>query len=276
MSIGNKIKLLRESKGLSLTELAKKAGLAKSTLFKIEENKTNPTINTIWSLAEVLGVSFSELASDSEIKDEGVSVVLLEKGENFESYKMSLKAGAKYIAKPHFAGTKERVYVLKGSVEVGSIDNIKKLHTGEITEFKADKRHIYSANTPSTLIVSLFYSKKRYFDEDVFVDVFDKEVYERINKLIDSGVSIIRVIAKIDKFDADNVIKNEHGIFIYSKNIKVSFNQPMSIKEYEKKVILKYFTPEIIHAAYFALIGEIELAKEYAIKNSKIKELLHE
>ncbi|NPA11813.1 MAG: helix-turn-helix transcriptional regulator, partial [Epsilonproteobacteria bacterium] len=52
MTLGERIKFYRENKKISLSELAKRAGVAKSTLFKIEENKTNPTINTIWAIAE--------------------------------------------------------------------------------------------------------------------------------------------------------------------------------------------------------------------------------
>jgi len=274
MTLGERIKFYRENKKISLSELAKRAGVAKSTLFKIEENKTNPTINTIWAIAEVLGVPFGELAGEGEIKGDGVSVVLLEKSEKFESYKMNLKENATYIAKPHFAKSREKVYVLNGNVEVGEIENPSRLKTGEVMEFEADKTHIYKANTPSTIIVTIYYKKEIYFNEDVFVDVFDEEVYNKLNKLINSGVSIIRVIAKIDKFDAENVIKNEHGIFIFG-DIKVDFNGPLSIKEYERMVILKHFAPETIHAAYFALIGEVELAKEYALNHSKIKEELN-
>jgi len=272
MTLGEKIKFFRENKGLNLSELAKKAGVAKSTLFKIEENKTNPTINTIWAIAEVLGVPFGELVGEGEIKGDGVSVVLIEKTDEFESYKMNLKSGAEYIAKPHFAGAVERIYVLKGDVKVGSVDNMKTLHSGEVLEFNADITHIYAALSPSTLIVTIYYPKEKYFKEDIFVDVFDKEVYEKLNDLIKKGVGIIRVITKHDKFDAENVVKNEHGIFIYG-DINVKFDEAMSIRDYERKEILKNFSEENVYAAYLALIGEVERAKEFSeklkVKNEK-------
>jgi len=261
MTLGEKIKFFRENKGLNLSELAKKAGVAKSTLFKIEENKTNPTINTIWAIAEVLGVPFGELVGEGEIKGEGVSVVLIEKTEEFESYKMNLKENAEYIAKPHFAGAKERIYALSGEAIVGPVDNPKSVKNGETIEFRADKTHIYKSKTPSVLIVTIFYPKKMYFQEDVFVDVFDEEVYERLNNLIKKGVGIIRVIAKHDKFDAPNVVKNEHGIFIYGK-FEVKFNEPLSIRDFERREILENFSEDNIYAAYLALIGEVEAAKE--------------
>jgi transcriptional regulator with XRE-family HTH domain len=261
MTLGEKIKFFRENKGLNLSELAKKAGVAKSTLFKIEENKTNPTINTVWAIAEVLGVPFGELVGEGEIKGEGVSVVLIEKTDEFESYKMNLKSGAEYIAKPHFAGAVERVYVLNGGVKVGSIDDMKVLHSGDTHEFRADITHIYAAITSATLIVTIYYPQVKYFKEDIFVDVFDEEVYEKLNSFIERGVSIIRVIAKHDKFDAENVVKNDYGIFIYG-NIDVEFKKPLSVRDYERLEILKNFTEENVYACYLALIGEVERAKE--------------
>jgi transcriptional regulator with XRE-family HTH domain len=284
MKLGEKIRFLRENKGLNLSELAKKAGIAKSTLFKIEENKTNPTIKTIWAIAEILGVPFGELVGEGEIKEEGVSVTLIEKNEEFESYKMNLKKNAIYIAKPHFAGVKEKIFVLKGSVTVGRVDNPKEINEGDVFEFDADTFHLYAAKSISTLIVTIYYSKKRYFSEDVFVDLFDKDIYEELNNLVNSGVEVIRVIAKHDKYDAENVIKNENGIFIYKKRdlkffeIKeIDFKDGIyhflpsfyTQKEMDRSIILHFtaFREELVFERYLALIDEINLAKSLVLKS---------
>jgi transcriptional regulator with XRE-family HTH domain len=291
MRLGEKIRFLRENKGLNLSELAKKAGIAKSTLFKIEENKTNPTIKTIWAIAEILGVPFCELVGEGEIKEEGVSVTLIEKNEEFESYKMNPKKNAIYIAKPHFAGVREKIFVLKGSVTVGRIDNPKEINEGDVFEFDADTFHLYAAKKNSTLIVTIYYSKKRYFSEDVFVDVFDRYVYEELNNLVNSGVEVIRVIAKHDKYDAENIIKNENGIFIYKKrDLKFVDLKPIDFKngsiyhflpnfytqkEMDRSIILHFtaFREELVFERYLALIGEINLAKSMVLK-SGFKELI--
>ena len=51
----------RERHGLSLTELARRAGIAKSTLSQLESGTGNPSIETLWALAVVLEVPFSRL-----------------------------------------------------------------------------------------------------------------------------------------------------------------------------------------------------------------------
>src|SRR6478672_9476973 len=51
----------RERTGLSLTELARRAGIAKSTLSQLESGAGNPSVETLWALGVALGVPFSQL-----------------------------------------------------------------------------------------------------------------------------------------------------------------------------------------------------------------------
>ena len=51
----------RERHGISLTELARRAGVAKSTLSQLESGAGNPSVETLWALAVVLEVPFSRL-----------------------------------------------------------------------------------------------------------------------------------------------------------------------------------------------------------------------
>src|SRR6201999_3026736 len=51
----------RARTGLSLTELAKRAGIAKSTLSQLENGTGNPSLETLWALGTALGVPLSRL-----------------------------------------------------------------------------------------------------------------------------------------------------------------------------------------------------------------------
>ena len=51
----------RERTGLSLTEVARRAGIAKSTLSQLESGSGNPSVETLWALGVALGVPFSQL-----------------------------------------------------------------------------------------------------------------------------------------------------------------------------------------------------------------------
>lgn len=63
--IGEKIKNLRQNKKMSLSELAERAGVAKSYLSSIERNlQTNPSIQFIEKISKVLNVSVNDLIQD--------------------------------------------------------------------------------------------------------------------------------------------------------------------------------------------------------------------
>lgn len=68
--IGEKIKTIRQQQKLSISELAEKAGVAKSYLSSIERNiQTNPSIQFMEKISEVLGVSVNEFLNETEVKD---------------------------------------------------------------------------------------------------------------------------------------------------------------------------------------------------------------
>ena len=62
----------RERVGISLTELARRAGIAESTLSQLESGTGNPSVETLWALGVALGVPFSRLV---EPTDDGVRVI---------------------------------------------------------------------------------------------------------------------------------------------------------------------------------------------------------
>ena len=59
--IAASIRSERERAGLSLSELARCAGIAKSTLSQLESGTGNPSLETLWALSVALDVPFSRL-----------------------------------------------------------------------------------------------------------------------------------------------------------------------------------------------------------------------
>ncbi|USK84851.1 helix-turn-helix domain-containing protein [Peribacillus asahii] len=65
MTIGARVKKLRQEKKISMTELAEKAGVAKSYLSSLERNlQTNPSIQFLEKIAAVLDVPIDALLFD--------------------------------------------------------------------------------------------------------------------------------------------------------------------------------------------------------------------
>ncbi len=61
VKFGERLKQLRQDRGLSQEELAKKAGLHRTTAGKIERAKTGVSLDTIERLADVLRIDEKEL-----------------------------------------------------------------------------------------------------------------------------------------------------------------------------------------------------------------------
>ena len=51
----------RRRTGLSLTEVARRAGIAKSTLSQLESGTGNPSLETLWAICVALDAPFSRL-----------------------------------------------------------------------------------------------------------------------------------------------------------------------------------------------------------------------
>src|SRR5699024_1729711 len=65
MALGERIKELRKEQGLTLVELAGEK-ITKGMLSLIENNKSNPSMDTLEYLAETLGVSISYLTQEGD------------------------------------------------------------------------------------------------------------------------------------------------------------------------------------------------------------------
>lgn len=158
---------LRKERGISLTGLAERAGISKSTLSSLEAGETNPTISTIWALADALGVPFGRLVSETgaaEVVEAGVSVRLIEQSREeprIEVYLMRLKAEARREATPHSPGVVERVFIINGRLLVGPLNSPSLLKAGETLSFKADQPHVYIAlDEPVSALVTVEYPKE--------------------------------------------------------------------------------------------------------------------
>ena len=68
VAFGPTVQRLRKAAGLSLNELSGESGIAKSILSRIENNETNPTLNTIWRLSQALNTNIDELLKDLDTR----------------------------------------------------------------------------------------------------------------------------------------------------------------------------------------------------------------
>lgn len=151
---------LRMERGVSLSEIARQAGLAKGTLSKLELGVGNPTIDTLYAIAAVLEVPVSQLVSRR------ASHVALERAEDarwtggagtdarplshvfgaglIETYELRL-TGARREAEPHPPGTLEHVFVISGKALLGPLSAPETLSTGDSIRYPGDVPHVYQS-----------------------------------------------------------------------------------------------------------------------------------
>lgn len=69
MEIGERIKKLREAKGLSQKEVASMIKMDQSQYSKLEKDKTDHSVSTLAKVAKALGTQLYELFGDDMLKD---------------------------------------------------------------------------------------------------------------------------------------------------------------------------------------------------------------
>ena len=59
--VGRNVRRIRQAKGLTQEELAERSGFGQNYLSDLERGRRNPTVVTLWELAQTLGVTPVEL-----------------------------------------------------------------------------------------------------------------------------------------------------------------------------------------------------------------------
>lgn len=161
----------RTRAGLSLSELAKRAGIAKSTLSQLEAASGNPSVETLWALGVALGVPFSVLVEPpvSAVRviraGEGPTVAserapyvatLLSAsppGARRDIYHLRAEPGPARESDPHIPGTVEHLIVSTGRVKAGPVGELVELEPGDYLTYRGDVPHSYEALAPGTTFV---------------------------------------------------------------------------------------------------------------------------
>ena len=170
-TVAKRLEILRKKRELTMSGLAERSGVSKGTLSVLEDGSGNPTIATLWSIADALEVPFSDLINiapkntSPQLDSDGVSVQLIDQTNTnlrIEAYHMNIEANSQREATPHPSGVKEQITVLRGHLLTGPVDNPKLVAAGEHYTFDANCPHLYSAPTDSvSAIVTVQYPKDK-------------------------------------------------------------------------------------------------------------------
>jgi len=171
--IAASIRRERDRAGLSLTELARRAGIAKSTLSQLESGVGNPSVETLWALGVALGVPFSRLV---DVPRPAVRVVRAGEGPvtyseraNYAAtllascppharrdiFRIQVQPGEPRLSDPHMPGTTEHVVLSTGRALIGPADQPADLGPGDYISYPGDAPHIFRALEPDTTAVMI-------------------------------------------------------------------------------------------------------------------------
>lgn len=169
--IASSLRRERGRAGLSLTELARRANVAKSTLSQLESATGNPSVETLWALGVALDVPFAQLVEPARPKvqviraGEGpavhaeradyVATLLASCPPNArrDLYLITAQPGAPRESDPHMPGVVEHVVLTSGSAHVGVLDDPVELHPGDYIAYPGDAAHVFHALEADTVAV---------------------------------------------------------------------------------------------------------------------------
>lgn len=161
LSLGARVRALRLRADLTLDELARRSGISKAMLSKIENNLTQPTVTRIGRLAESLDVTITQLiggrerrhilhlpkAAQAVIRDSrsgyirrSLSPLFPSRGIDFVEGRLRKGASTGSFV-PHAHGVEEMLVVSQGRIRVILDDASYELEEGDSIYFEADVEH---------------------------------------------------------------------------------------------------------------------------------------
>ena len=159
--LGNRLRQVRQAHQLSLEALAGRTGVSKPMLSQIERGLSNPTVATLWKIADGLGLPFATFVAEPPV----ARLVLAEEqtvfyeddqrfaaystyapaGSPVELFRLRLLPGCKREAEAHAEGVIESIMVSRGVLRLTmqAQATTYELHEGDAIHFYADVSHTY-------------------------------------------------------------------------------------------------------------------------------------
>ncbi|HPQ54619.1 MAG TPA: cupin domain-containing protein [Spirochaetota bacterium] len=160
---GDRLRDIRERKGVTLRAVAEKVGVSESLISQIERNRVSPSIDTLFSIVDVLGVDPDYLFRDYRqarkvnivrsderrtVVTEGVAYSQLSVLHEFdneyaiEAFHMEIDAGGEKGSSDYGHPGMELGYILEGKGELVYGTETYPLRKGDSVSFSSDIPHV--------------------------------------------------------------------------------------------------------------------------------------
>ena len=161
LKIGERLKEIRNTRQLTLDDVAKLTGVSKPMLGQIERGQSSPTINILWKISTGLRIPLSFFCKQEEaeymVARLGEKDVITEENggmrayplfsfdpvRNVEVFYIELDAGVRHESLSHVAGVEEYVFLVYGTLKMVIGGKEVLLQEKQSIRFGADIFHAY-------------------------------------------------------------------------------------------------------------------------------------
>ena len=126
------LKQIRQSKGMSLGEVAEQTGVSKSMLAQIEKGTANPSLGVLGKITSGLRIEFQTLIDPPR---EDFCLV--------EVYRIDIEPGGVYMSGSHGEKTREYITVTEGVLTIECHGHTQTINKDQVYKFETDQAHIY-------------------------------------------------------------------------------------------------------------------------------------
>ena len=161
LKIGERLKEIRNTRQLTLDDVAELTGVSKPMLGQIERGQSSPTINILWKISTGLKIPLSFFCKQEEAEYmvaglDGENVITEENGgmrayplfpfdpvRNVEVFYIEFDAGVRHESLSHVAGVEEYVFLVQGTLKMVIGGKEVLLQEKQSIRFRADVSHGY-------------------------------------------------------------------------------------------------------------------------------------
>lgn len=161
LKIGERLKEIRNTRQLTLDDVAELTGVSKPMLGQIERGQSSPTINILWKISTGLKIPLSFFCKQEEAEYtvagfDRKDVIMEENGgmrayplfpfdpvKNVEAFYIELDTGVRHESLPHVAGVEEYIFLVQGTLKMVIGGKEVLLQEKQSIRFGADISHTY-------------------------------------------------------------------------------------------------------------------------------------
>jgi len=159
--IGERIKRIREHKGLQLNDLAKRVGISPSALSQIEKSKTFPSIITLKQIADNLQTTVGEIIGENESL---FNNPVFRKEENL-FVERNTSGSEVIIVSQHDVSKQLETFIIQFKLNSNS-DDLFKNHNGQIFGYLLSGEIQFEIDNKSFVVLpgdTIYFNGKRNF-----------------------------------------------------------------------------------------------------------------